>query len=82
MLKEAESRYEKQSMEERSFSGTVMAVDPKKLHLAKKKIERFRREMKDYLQEGHQSQLYHLSVQLFRLDEKEGIDEPEGPSTA
>ncbi len=68
-LEKAASALECQGYEERDFSGSVFAINPRKLPEAKKKIKEFREEMTSLLDDGESnSQVYRLSVQLFRLD--------------
>lgn len=55
------------SFDSRDITGTTMAIDPALLPLAKKKIQKFRREMLRLLSVGDKASLYQLNVQLFSL---------------
>jgi uncharacterized protein (TIGR02147 family) len=68
MLGKAASALESQPVEERDFSGIVMAIDPKRIPAARERIREFRRELMEFLEQGERTALYHLSAQLFRLD--------------
>jgi uncharacterized protein (TIGR02147 family) len=67
MLKMASEALDQQSFEERDFSNLTFTVDPSQLELAKLKILEFRREMAQLLNGSSASEVYQLSVQLFRL---------------
>ena len=51
----------------RDISGAMFAVNSKRLPQAKKKIEKFRRQILSYLSKGECDELYQLNVQLFGL---------------
>jgi uncharacterized protein (TIGR02147 family) len=70
-LEKAGRALETQPVEERHLSGITMAVNTRQLPWAIRKIARFRREMMAGLETGPRDQVYHLSVQLYRLSEKE-----------
>jgi len=53
--------------EERDITGITIAIDPKRIPEAKKRIQRFRNQLADFLSKGERSEVYHLNVQLFRL---------------
>lgn len=69
MLKIAGEALEKQSFEEREFSNLTITVDPNQLELAKKKIREFTKEMAQLLDGSNATEVYQLSVQLFRLSQ-------------
>lgn len=71
MLKMAGEALEQQSFEEREFSNLTITVDPKQLELAKKKIREFTKEMAQLLDGSTASEVYQLSVQLFKLTQPE-----------
>lgn len=52
----------------RDISGSTIPMDPARLPEANEIIRRFRRELMALMSTGARSSLYHLSVQLFRLD--------------
>jgi uncharacterized protein (TIGR02147 family) len=54
----------------RDISGVSMAIDPARLPEAKLRIQRFRRDMLEFLEEGESTELYRMNVQLFRLSKK------------
>lgn len=66
MLKTAQSDFEK-----REISGMTLAINKEKLPLAKKKINKFKREMAKLLCDDQTSDVYQLSVQFFSLLNKE-----------
>jgi uncharacterized protein (TIGR02147 family) len=51
----------------RDITSITMAIDLKLLPEAKKKIQKFRREMSSYLESGSQTEVYKLNVQLFPI---------------
>jgi uncharacterized protein (TIGR02147 family) len=69
-LKKAALAIEEQSVETRDFSGTTFAINPKKLPRAKALIRRFQSDLMELLETGDRSAVYHLAVQLYRLDQE------------
>lgn len=67
LINKALMALETQSTDERDFSTVTFAINPAKLKDAKRVIAAFRRQMIDLLEEKPQSELYCLTVQLFRL---------------
>ena len=57
-------------IEHRSHSGTTMAISSSKLHIAKKKIQKFRLEMASLLQGEDSDEVFHLGIALFPLTQK------------
>lgn len=57
------------AVENRDFSVMTMAIDPARLPEAKKRIQKFRRDLCKYLEGGEQTEVFRLSVQLFPLTE-------------
>ena len=55
----------------RSISGTTMAVNPAKMAEAKKKIEKFQKELASFVTEGPCTEVYQLNVQFFSLTKGE-----------
>lgn len=53
--------------EARDITYITMAIDPSKLMMAKKLISKFRQNMARFLEEGHRTEVYTLSIQLFPL---------------
>ncbi|MBC7465864.1 MAG: DUF4423 domain-containing protein [Bdellovibrio sp.] len=67
MLDRASKALEEQKFEEREFSNITLTVDPSQIDLAKKKISEFQSEMAQLLEGKKDTELYQLSVQLFKL---------------
>lgn len=59
---------------QRDFSSITMGVNPANLKRAKKLIETFRNKMSLLLEEGTQSEVYNLSIQLFPMTQLENKD--------
>ena len=51
----------------RDFTSLTMAIDIKKLSIAKERIRKFQDELSDLLESGHQTEVFRLSMQLFPL---------------
>lgn len=58
---------EEQSFAERDFSNITVTVDPNNIDQAKKKIIQFQTEMTQLLEGYQPTELYQLSIQLFKL---------------
>lgn len=54
-------------LEQRDFTFLTLAIDPKNLIRAKKRIRRFHNEMSDLLQSGKKTAVYRLGIQLYPL---------------
>lgn len=52
----------------RDISGTTLAINPKNLKEAKQRIQKFRREIAEFLEVGNRESVYRLNIQLFPLD--------------
>jgi uncharacterized protein (TIGR02147 family) len=52
----------------REISGVTFTVDPERLPEAKKRVEKFKREMMEFMGDGHCTALYQMNVQLFNLN--------------
>lgn len=59
----------------RDFTSVTMAIDPKKLSVAKERIRNFEDELSDLLESGHRTAVYRLSMQLFPLSKIESRSE-------
>ena len=59
-----------QPFEMRHFSGMTMAIESSKYDLAVKKIAAFRKELESLLDGPKRDKVYHLGVQLYRLDKE------------
>lgn len=51
--------------EQKDITSMTMAIDPKNLDRARELTKKFRREMCDLLEDGKQSQVYNLAIQLY-----------------
>lgn len=67
VLAKAGAALEQQSFDERDFSATTLTVDPARLPEVKKRILEFHKEMALLLEGDSPSEVYQLSLQLFRL---------------
>ncbi len=56
----------------RDISGITFVVDPARMSEAKKKIEKFKREMLEFMGDGDCTALYQMNVQLFQLNKTKG----------
>ncbi len=66
-LELAKDSLDKDDVEERDFSSMTMAIDPKKIPEAKKRIREFRRSLSAFLENGEKTQVYRICLQLFPL---------------
>jgi uncharacterized protein (TIGR02147 family) len=53
------------AIEEKDITSMTMAIDEKKLPEARKRVERFRRELCAFLEDGEQTRVFNLGVQLY-----------------
>lgn len=70
MLEKALFSLDNDSIEDRSITSLTMAVDPSRIAPARKMIEDFSRELCDFLEGGHRTQVYQLGINLFPLQKK------------
>ena len=56
--------------EARDITGMTIAIDPTRIPEAKKRIQRFRNQLADFLCKGEPSEVYQLNVQLFALTQR------------
>lgn len=61
------------SIELRDITSMTMAIDLKKIPMAKKIIREFRTKLCDVLETGHQSEVYNLNVQLVPVSTRRGL---------
>lgn len=54
-------------MAEKDITSMTMAIDVRKIPAARKRIEQFRREMCTFLEDGNQTQVFNLGIQLYPL---------------
>jgi transcriptional regulator with XRE-family HTH domain len=57
--------------EEKDITSMTMAIDPKNLDRAREMIKAFRRELCTTLEEGKQSRVYNLAIQLYPVSKTE-----------
>lgn len=55
---------------EKDITSMTMAIDVDKLPEAKKLITKFRRELCEFLEDGHQTRVYQLGLQLYPISKK------------
>lgn len=71
-LEKAKLALQQQQLSSRDFSGITMAINPKMIPKAKKKMAKYRRELMKILETGTRTSVYQLSFQLFRVDQDLG----------
>ncbi|MBC7464555.1 MAG: DUF4423 domain-containing protein [Bdellovibrio sp.] len=69
LLNKAAVAIDEQDFDERDFSNMTLTVDRAQLQTAKKKITEFHNEMAQFLEGKNPTEVYQLSVQLFRLSQ-------------
>jgi hypothetical protein len=52
-----------------------MAIDPRKMEEAKRRIEEFKNQMADLLTEGNCKEVYQLNIQFFPLTKASKVQE-------
>jgi uncharacterized protein (TIGR02147 family) len=67
----AKESLERDPVEERDVTGITMSIDAAKLPEAKRRIQKFRRELCAFLESGEKQRVFHLAVQLFPMSRKE-----------
>jgi uncharacterized protein (TIGR02147 family) len=70
----AKESLHRDSVKSRDFTSITMAIDPKKLSMAKELSRKFQDELSDLLESGHRTEVYRLSMQLFPLSRIENGD--------
>jgi uncharacterized protein (TIGR02147 family) len=73
LLEKAIFSLENVPIEERNQSAMTMAIDPKKLPLAKRMIEEFTNTLCQVLESGERKQVYQFSASLYPLQMKEKL---------
>ena len=66
-LELAKESLERDPVLKRDFSAITLAIDPKKISLAKEKIRKFQDEMSSLLEKGERTEVYKLCLQFFPL---------------
>lgn len=77
LLEKSIASIDEDLLDERSHSGVTMAISTKKIESAKMMINKFRRELMDYLEdevEGEVDEVYHLNIGLFPLTKVKKIN--------
>lgn len=69
-LKQAERALDEVQIDLRDITSITMAIDIKKIAIAKKMIKEFRLKMSDFLESGPQTEVYNLNVQLVPVTKK------------
>ena len=72
LLSKATDAIDEQDFDERDFSNMTLTVDRAQLQIAKNKIKEFHTEMAKLLEGKNPTEVYQLSVQLFRLSQPGG----------
>jgi uncharacterized protein (TIGR02147 family) len=57
----------------RDISSITMAIDLKKLPMAKKIIQEFRHKMADVMEAGNQTEVYNLNIQLVPVSTRRSL---------
>lgn len=70
VLMKAKESLQQLPFEERDASSVTMCIDPKKIPEARQRIQNFRRELMEFLEEGNRSHLYMMHINLFRADKE------------
>lgn len=70
-LEQAVDALESVPIDERDITSMTMAIDPKKLPLAKELIRKFRFDLAALLETGKRTEVYNLNVQLIPVTKKE-----------
>ncbi len=70
LLEKAAEAMVKFNFESRSQTGVTMAIDVTKIPKAKEMIIKFQRELCAFLEDGEQSEVFHLGISLFPLSEQ------------
>jgi len=73
VLNKAIEAIDKYPVQKRSASTMTMAIDPEKIPAAKKMIQKFNRELCEFLESGNRKQVYELTTNLFPLSNEGDI---------
>lgn len=76
-MDQAKSSLHRDSIEDRDFSSITMAIDLKKLGMAKELIRKFQDELSDLVETGDRTEVYRLSMQMVPISvlRKSGVKE-------
>lgn len=70
ILEKAIESLEEDPIEVRDITAMCMAIDPAKIPEAKKRIQKFKNELCDFLESGERKQVYEISISLFPTQKK------------
>lgn len=73
VLEESIEALEAVAVEDRDITSITMAIDPKKIPEAKKRIRDFRRTLCDFLESGERTEVYRLNIQVIPLTMRKKI---------
>ena len=71
VLEKAVASLEEVAVADRDITSISMAMDPKKLPIAKEMIRQFRRTLCSFLESDKKEEIYYLTVQLFPVTRKQ-----------
>jgi len=71
LIEKAKLSVFKDSLDKREIVSITMAIDPKKLPVAKRMISRFLKKLSNVLEVSPQKEVYNLNIQLFPLTQGE-----------
>lgn len=69
ILEKAIAAIDSQALSIRNMTGMTMAIDPKRIPVAKKMIQEFSEALCSYLEQGERTEVYQLGISLFSLGE-------------
>ena len=67
VLSKALSAIDETGAEDKDITSITMAIDPKNIELAREAIKNFRRELCATLENGNQTRVYNLAIQLYPI---------------
>lgn len=68
ILEKSINAIQNQDLDKRNHSAMTMAIDPKKIPEAKKRIEKFMNELCEFLESGEKTEIYEIQTSLFSLE--------------
>lgn len=71
-LEKALDSLEQDPIEVRDFTSITMAIDPEKIETARAMVKEFREKLAEFLEQGDQTSVYTLAVQLFPVTKGTG----------
>ena len=73
ILERAAQSLEKDAVTDREFGAVTMAVNPDQIPKAKQMIQDFRKNLSQFLEQGPQTRVFTLAVQLFPIDTSDSV---------